>query len=300
MFPNTSIQKIGSSNKIWNIVDLVRLFKFRLSLTVALSSAISYLIAIENSFSASNVIVLFAGGLLTTFGASGLNQILEKDFDFMMKRTSNRPVASGVMSENEALFFSILCGLIGVLFLAKFNALTAFLSMSSLILYAFVYTPIKRITPWAVVVGAIPGALPVVIGCTAAQGTLSNLWVLTLFLFQFLWQLPHFWAIAWLGDSDYRNAGFKLLPTADNSLSYKVGLFSACISVCLLPIVWIPYFFGASGLVSALILSILTFILIFMSWQLKAKCDRKYALRLMLFSIIYLPISLILFLIDKI
>lgn len=300
MYPNPSIQKISNSNKIWSIVDLVRLFKFRLSLTVAISSAISYLIAIENSVSVGNVVLLFIGGLLTTFGASGLNQILEKDFDFMMKRTSNRPVASGIMSESEALFFSILCGLIGVLFLAKFNALTAFLSMASLILYAFVYTPIKRVTPWAVVVGAIPGALPVVIGCTAAQGTLSSLWVLTLFLFQFLWQLPHFWAIAWLGDSDYRNAGFKLLPTADNSLSYKVGLFSACISVCLLPIVWIPYFFGAAGIVSALFLSILTFILIFMSWQLKTNCNRKYALRLMLFSIIYLPISLILFLIDKI
>ncbi|NJO91500.1 MAG: UbiA family prenyltransferase [Chloroflexia bacterium] len=135
---------------------------------------------------------MLIGGLLTTFGASGLNQILEKDFDFMMKRTSNRPVASGVMTETEAFFFSILSVLIGVLFLAKFNALTAFLSMSSLILYAFVYTPMKRVSPLAVVVGAIPGALPVVIGCAAALGTVFNLWVLTLFLFQFLWQLPHF------------------------------------------------------------------------------------------------------------
>jgi heme o synthase len=300
VYSEHSVAKILSNSKNWNISDVVRLFKFRLSLTVALSSVLSYLIVSTEGVQWFDLIMLFIGGLLTSFSASGINQILEKDYDILMKRTSNRPVASGIMTPKDGLAISIACGLIGVIFLAAINELTAFLSMFSLILYAFVYTPLKRHSAISVFIGAIPGAIPVVIGSTAAGDNLLGIWSLSLFAFQFVWQLPHFWAIAWLANEDYAKAGFRLLPTFDNTLSSKVGLYAALASICILPIVWIPYMFLKVGIVSTCLISVLTLFLVYLSFQLSVNCDRKYALRLMLMSIAYLPLSLVLFLIDKI
>ena len=174
------------------------LMKFKLSLTVVFSAVMAYLIALEVTINWGYVVALFLGGFFTTGAANALNQVLEKDYDKLMKRTENRPLATGRMTSSEAILVAGLSSLIGVTLLAIFNPMTAFLGMVSLILYSFVYTPMKRVSNISVFIGAIPGALPIVIGCTAAEnGHLTSL-ALSLFGLQFIWQFMHFFAIAWL------------------------------------------------------------------------------------------------------
>jgi heme o synthase len=183
--------------------------------------------------------------------------------------------------------------------LAYFNPMTAFLGMVSLILYAFVYTPMKRVSNIAVTIGAIPGALPIVIGCTAAEGYLS-LTALALFAIQFIWQFIHFWAIAWLGDEDYKNAGFYLLPNKTGEKDKSVGFQSLIYSVILLPISWLPFYLGATGLISAVVLTVLALGFAYVSYDLMKKCTREAARTQMFFSLAYLPIALCALFFDKI
>ena len=251
--------------------------KFKLSLTVVFSAVMAFLIALDSYVVWSDLVILFLGGLFTTGAANALNQVIEKDYDKLMKRTENRPISAGRMSVSDGVLFAGLQSLIGISLLAFFNPMTAFLGMVSLILYSFVYTPMKRISNFAVTIGAIPGALPIVIGCTAAQnGQLTSL-ALALFGLQFIWQFMHFFAIAWLGDEDYKNAGFYLLPIS-----------------------WMPYFLGATGFVSAIILTVLALAFVYYGWNLYKKCSREAARAQMFFSLAYLPIALCALYFDKI
>jgi heme o synthase len=281
------------------VKDIGVLMKFKLSLTVVFSAVMSYMIAIQGSIVLSDLLVLFLGGLFTSGAACGLNQVLEKDFDTMMKRTENRPIAAGRMTVSEGVLISGLMSLVGVSLLAYFNPISAFIGMISLISYAFVYTPVKRISNIAITIGAFPGALPIVIGCTAAQNGVLTPLAIALFAIQFIWQFPHFFAIGWLGDEDYKKAGFKLLPTKDGSKDSNIGKQSFIYALMLLPISWIPFYLGATGWISAIYLTVLALIMAYFAFVFYKKNDRKTALTQMFYSIAYLPLALIGLYFDK-
>ena len=189
--------------------DYLQLIKPSLTIMVVFSSVISYLLAPKVvAYDWTMIILLFAGGMLVTGSANAINQVVEKDTDAMMKRTAKRPVASGRMSVTEGWIFAITTGAPGVFILGHyFNWLSAGIAAFSLFLYAFIYTPLKKVNSIAVLVGAVPGALPCLIGWTAGNGEIgTGGWIL--FAFQFFWQFPHFWAIAWVAHKDYSTAGF--------------------------------------------------------------------------------------------
>lgn len=289
-----------STNVLEKVKDIGVLMKFKLSLTVVFSAVMAYLIASEGKIVLSDLLVLFLGGLFTSGAASGLNQVLERDFDIMMKRTENRPIAAGRMTVSEGVLISGIMCLVGVSLLAYFNPISAFLGMVSLISYAFIYTPVKRISNIAVTIGAIPGALPIVIGCTAAQNGVLTPLALALFALQFIWQFPHFWAIAWLGDEDYKRAGFKLLPTKEGIKNSETGKQSLIYALVLVPISWLPYYLGATGWISAVYLTVLALVMAYLAFNFYKKDDRKTALTQMFYSIAYLPLALIGLYLDKI
>lgn len=279
--------------------DYKMLVKLRLNLTVVFSSVMAFLIAGNGTINWTAVIILALGGFLVTGAANTLNQVLEKDYDKLMKRTADRPLAAGRMTISEAVMAAGFMSLFGITLLALFNPWTAFLGMLAMVSYAFVYTPMKRISTQAVLLGAIPGALPMLIGCVAAEGELTLLG-LALFSLQFFWQFPHFWAIGWLGFDDYNKAGYKLLPTKNGERDPNVGLQSMYYALFLLPVCVIPYILGVTGIISAVALVIAGLIFAYFGWNLYQKRDRKAALQLMFASLIYNPLTLILLFIDKI
>jgi heme o synthase len=292
-----NIEHVGLRSKIQ---DYGVLMKFKLSLTVVFSAVMAYLIALDGQLNWINVGILFLGGFFTTGAANALNQVLEKDYDKLMKRTENRPLATGRMTSSEGILVAGLSSLVGVTLLAIFNPMTAFLGMVSLILYSFVYTPLKRVSNISVFVGAIPGALPIVIGCTAAQnGTLTGL-ATALFTIQFIWQFIHFLAIAWLGDEDYKNAGFYMMPSKNGEKDRTTGLHSILHSLVLIPVSWLPFYLGATGFVSAIILTVLAVGFLYFATKLYTDCSREAARKQMFFSLIYLPIALFALYFDKI
>ncbi len=280
------------------VVDLGLLIKFRLSMMVVFSAISGYIVSAFGGLDLRNLITLGLGGLLITGSANALNEVIEKDFDKLMNRTSNRPIAAGRMSVSEALLFAGIMGIIGGLLLASFNPLTGLLGLMSLVTYAFIYTPMKRFSSASVWVGALPGALPILIGGVAANGYISGI-VLSLFFLQFIWQFPHFWAIAWVADDDYKNAGFKLLPSANGERGKFVGLQCLLYNIVLLFMGILPFIVGQIHLVTMLSLSIVGAFFLYKSWLLYKHCDMKSARNLMFASFIYLPTVFLLFLIEK-
>jgi heme o synthase len=282
------------------IKDYNALVKFTLSFTVVFSSVIAYLLAPDAVSSFKNIMLLGIGGFLVTAAANAINQITEKDTDALMKRTANRPVANGNMSENEAWTFTFFAAIGGTLILGLcFNWHSALVALFSLFLYAFVYTPLKKVGSIAVLVGAIPGALPCLIGWVAGAGTFSaGGWVL--FAIQFLWQFPHFWAIAWVAHKDYSNAGFKLLPSADGPTKFT-ALQALFYALAMIPVGMLPYFLQPqlSGVVSLIILLIANLYMVAICILLVKNMDVKSAKRVMFSSYIYLPIILIALLANK-
>jgi protoheme IX farnesyltransferase len=279
----------GVSGKL---TDLAALVKFRLSATVVLSSVLAYLVALgAGSFSWWAVCVLTAGGFLTTAAANVLNELLEKDYDKMMTRTKNRPLAVGRLSSSDALLIAGFSSMAGITLLALFNPWTAFLGMVSLISYAFVYTPLKRVGPIAVLVGAIPGALPALIGCAAAEGMITTLG-LTLFAIQFFWQLPHFYAIGYLGYADYAKAGFKLVPEKDGDVDTALlGRDSVLSCIALFPLAVVPFLLGITSLWATVVVVLLSAIFLWFALAFRSAPKRKTALGMMFFSFAYLPLA---------
>lgn len=278
--------------------DYKLLVKFRLSLTVVFSSVMAFLIGASGPINWTAIGILALGGFLVTGAANALNQVLEKDYDRLMKRTADRPLAAGRMKISEAVLAAGFMCLFGITLLALFNPWTAFLGMAAMVSYAFVYTPLKRLSPSAVPVGAIPGALPTMIGCVAAQGEITALaW--SLFLIQFLWQFPHFWSIGWLGFEDYRKAGFRFIPGTEGPdiRAAKQALASALL---LLPAGALPFLLGATGIVSLAVVGALGVGYAALSLNFVRRHDRKSALGLMFFSFAYIPLALLVFFADKI
>lgn len=251
------------------------------------------------------VLLLFVGGLLVTGSANAINQVLEKDTDAMMKRTGKRPVAAGRMSVQEGWAFAILTGAIGVLILGNyFNWLAAGLAAFSLFLYAFIYTPLKKVSSIAVLVGAVPGALPCLIGWVAGDDRLSTGgWVL--FGIQFLWQFPHFWAIAWIAHTDYSTAGFKLLPS-DKGPTKFTALQTVIYSLLLIPVTLIPYFIGmceyrtVSGLIGLTLILLANVFMVLRCIKLYQTMETPAARKVMFGSYLYLPLVLLGLLMSKI
>ncbi|MEJ7736249.1 MAG: heme o synthase [Chitinophagaceae bacterium] len=279
--------------------DYMLLVKFSLSFMVVFSALISYLLAPKVvEFNSTMIILLFTGGFLITGSANAINQAVEKDTDALMKRTAKRPVASGRMSVEEALTFAAVSGIAGIFILwFFFNGISAALAAFSLFLYAFVYTPLKKINAIAVLVGAVPGALPCLIGWAAGNDELTTGgWIL--FALQFFWQFPHFWAIAWIAHKDYSNAGFKLLPSVEGPTKYS-AIQSIIYSLLLIPIGVLPYLLDMSGVVSFWILLAANMLMTYQSVRLYREMQIQAARRVMFSSYIYLPIVLLALLADK-
>lgn len=275
------------------------LLKPRLSFLVAFSCAFGYALATKGSVNWGVLLMLTLGGFLLA-GASGcINQILEKDFDAIMNRTKNRPIPTGRITVNEAIVFSIVCGLFSLIILWIYtNPLTVILSLVSMVLYSFVYTPLKRVGPIAVFVGAIPGALPPLLGWVAATGSISHE-AMIIFGIQFIWQFPHFWAIAWVADDDYKKAGFKLLPSGggkDINTAIQIMIYT----LFLIPLGLLPAKFGITGLDSGIVATICGAAFFGQTFSLMRTGSQQSARRIMFGSFIYLPIVQIAYLLDKI
>jgi heme o synthase len=279
--------------------DYFQLIKPSLSIMVVFSSVISYLLAPKVvAYDWKMIILLFVAGLLVTGSANAINQVVEKDTDAVMKRTAKRPVAAGRMTVTHGWTFAIITGTIGILMLGNyFNWLCASIALFSLFLYAFIYTPLKKVSSISVIVGAVPGALPCLIGWAAGNDSLSvGGWLL--FLLQFMWQFPHFWAIAWIAHNDYARAGFKLLPSELGPTKYT-AIQTIIYSLLLIPIGIVPYFIGMSGVVSLVIVSLANIFMVWKCVQLYLNMDVSSARRVMFSSYIYLPIVLLSLLADK-
>lgn len=284
------------------VKDYFQLIKFTLSFMVVFSTVVSFLIAPNELLYVRNkvvsVLLLFVAGMLVTGSANAINQILEKKSDSLMKRTAKRPVASGRMSINEASIFAIIAGALGVFIMWKyFNFQSAMVSLFSLFLYGFIYTPLKKVNSISVLIGAIPGALPCLIGWVAATDDFSaGGWIL--FGIQFLWQFPHFWAIAWLAHKDYSNAGFKLLP-ADKGPTRFTAVQSIIYSALMIPVGFLPIVSGIGGMVSMFILLGCNLWMVYVSVLLFIRMDAKSARGVMFSSYFYLMIVLLALFADR-
>jgi len=284
---------------ISKLKDYAQLIKPSLSIMVVFSSVISYLLAPKVvEYDWKMIVLLFVAGLLVTGSANAINQVVEKDTDAMMKRTSKRPVAAGRMTTGEGWAFAVITGVIGIFMLGNFfNWLSAGIALFSLFLYAFIYTPLKKVSSISVLVGAVPGALPCLIGWAAGNDALSSGgWVL--FLLQFMWQFPHFWAIAWIAHKDYSKAGFKLLPSELGPTKYT-AIQTIIYSLLLIPVGVIPYFIGISGAISLVIVALANVFMVWRCVQLYRNMDVPSARRVMFSSYIYLPVVLLALLADK-
>lgn len=275
------------------------LVKFRLSFLVAFSSAFGYMLGVKGGIDYVSFIMLTIGGFLVSGSSITINQIIEKDLDRLMTRTMNRPLPTFRLQVNEAIVFAFVIGAIGLGLLLQFtNMLTTVLAIVSMILYSFVYTPLKRVGPVAVLVGAFPGALPPLLGWVAATGEITYE-ALLIFGIQFIWQFPHFWAIAWVADEDYKKAGFKLLPSGgqkDLSTAIQIMIYT----LFLIPLGLLPAIFGLTGIKSAIIVTICGVLFLSQTFYLMKDCSRKSALKIMFGSFIYLPVVQIAYLLDKV
>ncbi len=298
----------GSVNVAQKWRDYMLLVKPSLSIMVVFSSVICYLLApriVEYDW--KMILLLFTAGMLVTGSANAINQVVEKDTDAMMKRTARRPIASGRMSPQEGWAFAILTGALGVFLLGTFfNWLSAGLAAFSLFMYAFIYTPLKKISAVAVLVGAIPGALPCLIGWAAGNDTLFAAgngardyggWVL--FALQFFWQFPHFWAIAWIAHTDYSKAGFKLLPAEEGPTRFT-AMQTVIYSLLLIPVGILPKLIGMTGWAAIVIITLANLFMLWRSISLYRNMDVPSARRVMFGSYIYLPVVLFALLADKI
>jgi protoheme IX farnesyltransferase len=276
------------------VKDYVILTKFRLSALVVVSALAGYLVAAP-AVDGLSLLYLLVGGFLVTGSSNAFNQVIEREFDKNMERTKNRPIAAGRMSVTEGLIASFLMGIAGIFLLYMLNPLSAVLGFLALFMYVVLYTPLKRVTPWAVFVGAFPGAIPPMLGYIAFTGTF-DLTAGMLFFVQFMWQFPHFWAIAWKIDDDYKKAGFSLLPTGkrDKGSAFQIMFYS----LILIPVSLFPWVFGLAGLFAASISLVAGTLFYLAAVRFYRSMEMKHATFLMFASFFYLPIVQYAYVID--
>jgi heme o synthase len=277
--------------------NFTKLIKLRLTLLVVFSASISYLIGckVNGVIMWGNWSLLILGGFLVTSAANCFNEIIEKDLDKLMKRTKDRPIPAGNMTTGQALVMGLGMGISGTYVLGSLNLLTGLLSVFSILLYAFAYTPLKRKSPIAVFVGAIPGALPPLIGYVAAYGKIDVI-ALILFGIQFVWQFPHFWAIAWVLDDDYKLAGFRLLPTGERDRASAIITF--IFTLILLPVSLLPTLYGFGGYFVGGVSLLCSLVFLYQAFNLMRTLQIEAARKLMFGSFLYLPVVQLMFLFD--
>lgn len=275
------------------------LTKARLSFSVVLSALAGYILASE-SIKGFDIFLLFTGGYCIVGASNSFNQIIEKDKDALMNRTRSRPLPSKKISNLNAIFISILLTILGLVILYLINYKTALLSLLSIFIYTCIYTPLKPVTPFSVFIGAIPGAIPFMLGWIAATNEFG-IEAGTLFMIQFFWQFPHFWALGWMLDEDYKKAGFNMLPTGkkDKKTTLQIILY----------IIWMIFIsiFPYSGLTGKLSLSIygLVFVLILgltmliFAFNLYSRMDVNSAKKLFMYTVFYLSSVQLIYIFDK-
>ena len=277
----------------------ISLTKARLALSVVFSSIAGYFLAVD-AVDFNELILLVIGGYSIVGASNSFNQIIEKDKDVLMDRTKNRPLPAKEITTQNAFWISVFLTLIGLLCLYFINYKTAFFAAISVFLYTCVYTPLKPITPLSVFVGAIPGAIPFMLGWVAATGSFG-IEPGTLFMIQFFWQFPHFWALGWMLDDDYKKAGFIMLPTGNRDKSTALQIILYIIWMMIISV--FPY----TGLTGDLTLSfgstiailILGIIMLVLAINLYNKMDISSARKLFYSSVLYLTLIQIIYLIDK-
>lgn len=271
------------------ISDYSMLAKFRLSFLVVFSAVIGYVFAVGPMFNYTHLLLLALGGMLVTGASNAINQIIERDIDKLMKRTQARPLPTDRMSMPEAIIAAGVMGVSGIIILTYFfNPIAGVLSAVSLISYAFVYTPLKRISSIAVFVGAIPGALPPMIGYVCATGEVDFA-ALLLFSIQFIWQFPHFWSIAWVQYDDYMKAGIMLLPSVTGKTRAS-AIQNVIYCTILLIVSMMPYFLNMVSVWANVLIVAAGVVFLVMAWNHYIKCEDKTARILMFGSFLYLPV----------
>lgn len=290
------IQSISFSQKAQAVMELT---KARLNMSVVYSALAGYFLGAD-SISGWSILALALGGYLVVGAANGFNQVIEKDRDALMDRTKNRPLPTGRLSATEAMTASSIMAILGLVMLYFINPLTLAFGAFSLFIYVLVYTPLKAYGPIAVFIGAFPGAIPALLGWVAATNDFDVEPGL-LFAIQFVWQFSHFWAIAWIADDDYKKADYVLLPSGkrDAKSAFQILLYS----FFLIPISLVPAFGLAGGIslsaVGAIISVIMGLFFLYFALRLYRQRTIPAARKLMIYSIIYLPLLQLLLVIDK-
>ena len=275
------------------------LIKHRLSFSVVFSSVCSYLIAFD-VFSLTTFLLLIIGGFFVVGSSNGFNQIIERRRDALMTRTSSRPIPIGAMTVNKALIICSSLSLLGLTLLYVINFRTAIFGLISMIIYLALYTPLKPVTPLSVFFGAIPGAIPFMLGWVAVTDRFS-IETGILFMIQFFWQFPHFWAIGWVSHDDYKNAGFKMLPSGkrDNATAFQIVFYT----IWMIIVSTLPYFSFTGklsiGIYSLILILVSGSLMLYQALKLMRYKDKQNAIRLMYASIFYLSFIQIIFVIDK-
>ena len=279
--------------------NYIEITKPRLSIVVVFSSAAGYFLG-ATTYDWWTVLLLCVGGYFLVGSSNVFNQIIEKDLDALMKRTQNRPLPTGRVSVQNAWIYGVLMALSGIYMLYLINFATAFFGALSILLYAAVYTPLKTRTPLCVFVGAFPGAIPYMLGWVAASGNFG-IEPGTLFMLQFFWQFPHFWAIGWMLEDDYKAGGFKMLPTgsADKGTAVQIILYTILtIMISLVPV------FGVTGELyitvwSAVLVGLLGAWFLYYAVKLFKERSNAVAKKLMLVSVSYITLIQIIYVVDK-
>ena len=280
--------------------DFFELTKARLAISVVFSSLAGYLIA-ANSYDFSIIILLVVGGYCMVGASNSFNQIIEKDLDALMDRTRNRPIPAGRVSVSVAFVISVLLTLAGIVILYKINPKTALFGAISIFIYTCLYTPLKTVTPLSVFVGAFPGAIPFMLGWVAATNNFG-IEAGALFTIQFFWQFPHFWALGWMLDEDYKKAGISMLPTKkkDKATALQTVLYTIwMIMISIFPVSGLTGDLNLS-VFSAILIGIIGLVMLYFSVNLYTKMTTESAKNLFTASVVCLTLVQIVYVIDKI
>jgi protoheme IX farnesyltransferase len=275
------------------------LTKMRLAISVVFSAIAGYLLA-TSEVSFFHIILLSFGGYCMVGASNAFNQVIEKDLDALMKRTQNRPLPTGQVSVKAALLFALILMVLGLVSLYILSPKTAMFGAISIFLYTSVYTPLKTITPLSVFVGAIPGAIPFMLGWVSVTNSFG-IEPGTLFMIQFFWQFPHFWALAWLLDEDYQRGGFKMLPTGKKDKRTALQIIMYTFWMLLISVVPVLGITGrlVLSVPAAILVGLMGLLMLYYAFKLYEKGKQKQAKQLMLASVVYISILQIIYVIDK-
>ncbi|MBJ2176069.1 protoheme IX farnesyltransferase [Aureibaculum algae] len=297
---NTSLGTIAKKQSFASTLDnLKQLTKFGLSISVVFSALAGYLLAAE-SVQISTLFLLAIGGYFMVGASNAFNQIIEKDSDKLMKRTMNRPLPTGRMSVNTALIIAGTSTVLGIAILYMINPKTAMFGAISIFLYTSIYTPLKPKTPLVVFVGALPGAIPFMLGWVAATNHFG-IEAGMLFMIQFFWQFPHFWAIGWLQYDEYKKAGFNMLPTGEKNRKATTQIILYTIWMIVVSVFPVFKLTGSLYLspVAAVLIFIAGIVMLYYGIKLHKEQTDKLARKLMLSSVFYITLIQVIYVIDK-